>query len=303
MDFNISTLAALEKSSSMDLHEPSPTPDRDGHVIDPPSPTPDRDGHVIAQPSPTPDCDGHVIAQPSSTPDCDGHVIAPPSPKADRDGHVIAQPSSKPDHDGHVIAQPPTPDRDGLVIAQPSPTPDHDGHVIPQFSPTPDCDDHVIAPPSPTPDRDGYVTAPPLPPPSTQTESQNEIHPDSTLNLITKYPRSPLKTKINLNKIKLPPKMLKRGRPKGAGQTVVGIPKKKKKIVPCAFIDKSLSEKQALILSWIMTDVDPKVSTGDVKINSTNFTLARNLLDDEVQIKLVKPLFPLGNILKRNWSR
>ena len=154
---------------------------------------------------------------------------------------------------------------------------------------TPDRDGHVIAPPSSTLNRDGHVIAPPSSPPSTQTESQ--IHPDSTLNLIIKYPCSPLKTKINLNKIKLPPKMLKRGRPKGAGQTVVGIPKKKKKIVPCAFIDKSLSEKQALILSWITTDVDPKVLTGDVKIDSTNFTLARNLLEDEVQIKLVKPLF------------
>ena len=122
--------------------------------------------------------------------------------------------------------------------------------------------------PSPTPDRtNGHVIAPPSSPPSTQTESQ--IHPDSTLNLIIKYTCSPLKTKINLNKIKLPPKMLKRGRPKGAGQTVVGIPKRKKKIVPCAFIDKSLSEKQALILSWIMTDVDPKVLPGDVKIDST----------------------------------
>ena len=168
-------------------------------------------------------------------------------------------------------------------------------------SPTPDHDGHVIAPPSSTLNRDGHVIAPPSSPPSTQTESQ--IHPDSTLNLIIKYPCSPLKTKINLNKIKLPPKMLKRGRPKGAGQTVVGIPKKKKKIVPCAFIDK---KKQALILSWIMTDVDPKVLTADVKIDSTNFTLARNLLEDEVQIKLVKPLFEksAGNILNfRNWSR
>ena len=192
-DFNISTLTALKKSSSMDLHVPSPTPDRDGHVIAPPSSTLNRDGHVIA----------------------------PPSSTLNRDGHVIAPPSS---------------------------------------------------------------------PPSTQTESQ--IHPDSTLNLIIKYPCSPLKTKINLNKIKLPPKMLKRGRPKGAGQTVVGIPKKKKKIVPCAFIDKSLSEKLALIiLPWITTDVDPKVLPGDVKIDSTNFTFARNLLEDEVQIKLAKPLF------------
>ena len=125
-------------------------------------------------------------------------------------------------------------------------------HVL---SPTPDRDGHVIAPPSSTLNRDGHVIAPPSSPPSTQTESQ--IHPDSTLNLIIKYPCSPLKTKINLNKIKLPHKILKRGGPKGAGQTVVGIPKRKKKIVPCAFIDKSLSEKQALILSWIMTDVDP----------------------------------------------
>lgn len=50
----------------------------------------------------------------------------------------------------------------------------------------------------------------------------------------------------NISVVKMPPKMRKRGRPKGAGQTVIGLPKKKGKSVttrPKPFVLKSEWEK------------------------------------------------------------
>ena len=54
-----------------------------------------------------------------------------------------------------------------------------------------------------------------------------------------------------IRKIKTPPKVLVRGRPKGATLTVIGLPKKKSlKITP--FDKKSYIEKQDIILSWFL---------------------------------------------------
>ena len=50
----------------------------------------------------------------------------------------------------------------------------------------------------------------------------------------------------NIAVVKMPPTMRKRGRPKGAGLTVIGLPKKKGKTVstrPTAFVLKSEWEK------------------------------------------------------------
>eukprot|EP00794_Sanderia_malayensis_P001739 gene1739-1936_t len=59
---------------------------------------------------------------------------------------------------------------------------------------------------------------------------------------------------ISVNCIKLPLKMLKRGRPKQAGLTVIGLPKKKKneatKCVP--FFKKSVKEKEKIMLNWFV---------------------------------------------------
>ena len=59
--------------------------------------------------------------------------------------------------------------------------------------------------------------------------------------------RKPLSTiDENISVIKMPPTMRKRGRPKGAGLTVIGLPKKKGKTAstrPTAFVLKSEWEK------------------------------------------------------------
>ena len=56
-----------------------------------------------------------------------------------------------------------------------------------------------------------------------------------------------------LKRIILPPKLKKRGRPKGLTQTVVGLPRKrqcKNKIV--AFLKKPLKERQHMMLDWFV---------------------------------------------------
>ena len=52
---------------------------------------------------------------------------------------------------------------------------------------------------------------------------------------------------LDLTSIKLPPKIRKRGRPKGAGLTVIGLPRKKKCTDgPVKFLRKSNSEREKL---------------------------------------------------------
>ena len=54
---------------------------------------------------------------------------------------------------------------------------------------------------------------------------------------------------VNLSKILLPPKMRKRGRPKGADKTVIGLPKKKYRgDKPLPFITKSPKDKEKGLL-------------------------------------------------------
>lgn len=63
------------------------------------------------------------------------------------------------------------------------------------------------------------------------------------------------KTKtVDTSHIVLPPKIKKRRRPKGAGLTVIGLPRKKKCIAPKRFLMKSPEEKESLILHWILSD-------------------------------------------------
>ena len=66
------------------------------------------------------------------------------------------------------------------------------------------------------------------------------------LNKPTSDARKPLSTIDNISVVKMPPTMRKRGRPKGAGLTVIGLPKKKGKTMcprPTTFVLKSKWEK------------------------------------------------------------
>ena len=51
----------------------------------------------------------------------------------------------------------------------------------------------------------------------------------------------------------MPPKIRKRGQPKGVGLTVIGLPQKKKRTDgPVKFLMKSNSEREKQILSWML---------------------------------------------------
>ena len=59
----------------------------------------------------------------------------------------------------------------------------------------------------------------------------------------------------DLASIKLPPKIKKRGRPKGAGLTVIGLPRKKHcKDKPVKFLKKGKQEREKQILDWMLPD-------------------------------------------------
>ena len=60
---------------------------------------------------------------------------------------------------------------------------------------------------------------------------------------------------MDLKSISLPPKLKKRGRPKGADLTVIGLPRKKKcNSKPLTFLRKPCQEWDKQILSWILPD-------------------------------------------------
>ena len=55
-----------------------------------------------------------------------------------------------------------------------------------------------------------------------------------------------------ISSIKLPPKMEKRGRPKGSTKTVIGLPRKKLKVGPVAFENMLPEQREKLLLSWFV---------------------------------------------------
>jgi len=92
----------------------------------------------------------------------------------------------------------------------------------------------------------------------------------------------------------LPPKIRKRGRPKGVNSTVIGVPKKKCSDGPVKFLQKSNKEIKRQILDWILPhDLVEKAQRGE-KINCKqlgDLNLAPNLLDENVNWAGVQSYF------------
>ena len=111
-------------------------------------------------------------------------------------------------------------------------------------------------------------------------------------------------TKLNL---KLPPKMLKRGRPKGNDYNVIGLPYKKKarvSIKPIAFRKLSIAEQQIKLLTWLFGTKVARhlISSGNkvaLKNIPTNYTSISNcILDDTVDLYLIYDYFT-----KSSWHK
>lgn len=74
-----------------------------------------------------------------------------------------------------------------------------------------------------------------------------------------------------MSQIKMPPKIVRRGRPKGAEATVIGLPRKrghdgKLKKRPKLFINKSAREKEACKYKYVTLSIMPGDSTIDRKM-------------------------------------
>ena len=106
----------------------------------------------------------------------------------------------------------------------------------------------------------------------------------------------PAKT-FDLTSIKLTPKIRKRGRPKGAGLTVIGLPRKKKCTDgPVKFLKKTNSEKEKQILSWMLPDhLVEKVLQNEIleceQLKGNLLEFSPNLLDENVNWASVQKYF------------
>ena len=104
-----------------------------------------------------------------------------------------------------------------------------------------------------------------------------------------------------MSPIKLPPKVRMKGRPKGAGLTVLGLPRKKKigDRHPIRFLMQSSGAKEKKILSWILSDDQVKRAlNGELidieEIPNHTMQLSPCLLDENVNWKVVKKYFTEG---------
>ena len=99
-----------------------------------------------------------------------------------------------------------------------------------------------------------------------------------------------------LSLIKLPPKMRKRGRPKGLANTVIGLPRKKAKDVPVAFEKLLPQQREKIILSWFAgmnaaeAAIKGKVITEDV-VETIPENVSNACIDECVCMQSVKRFF------------
>ena len=101
---------------------------------------------------------------------------------------------------------------------------------------------------------------------------------------------------LDLKSINLPPKLKKRGRPKGADLTVIGLPRKKKcNGKPLKFLRKPRQERDKQILSWILPDKLVKKALLGEKIGKKEaiggIEPTTNLLDENVNWASVQRFF------------
>ena len=104
-----------------------------------------------------------------------------------------------------------------------------------------------------------------------------------------------------MSPIKLPPKVKMRGRPKGAGLTVIGLPRKKKNgnKHPVKFLMKPSDVKEKQILSWMLSDdLVKKALNGELidiqEVPSDTIRMSPCLLDENVNWKVVQKYFAKG---------
>jgi len=99
-----------------------------------------------------------------------------------------------------------------------------------------------------------------------------------------------------LSFVKLPPKMRKRGQPKGLANTVIGLPRKKAKSGPVAFEKMLPPQKDIIILSWFVgKDAAEEAIKGKIITEDVVETIPENVnnacVDECVCMQSVKRFF------------
>lgn len=118
----------------------------------------------------------------------------------------------------------------------------------------------------------------------------------------------PIASPLSLAQVNLPARTAKRGRPKGADKTVIGLPKKKKrynKVIP--FKSMSVYDKEKKILLWIVGEAEvTKVLSGilveEESVEVRPDYLSKQLLDINVELELVHRYFTRDAWLALNSS-
>ncbi|KAI0241980.1 hypothetical protein LSAT2_015341 [Lamellibrachia satsuma] len=96
----------------------------------------------------------------------------------------------------------------------------------------------------------------------TATETVALLQPAPSILCVIPNQQQPLC--LALDDIKMPPPIRKRGRPKGAEMTVIGLPKKRKMLTrPVPFLKRSSEEKECIIMRWfVKAEVAEKAMNG-----------------------------------------
>ncbi|CAB3995110.1 zinc finger SWIM domain-containing 1-like [Paramuricea clavata] len=126
-----------------------------------------------------------------------------------------------------------------------------------------------------------------------------EIQPDKSVPLADVNTTQP---QAVCSQIKIPPVMPKRGRPKGADLTVIGIPRKRKekkssgKDKPTPFMKKHATDKDKVMLSWLLSkdDVTSALSGGIIDETAVEVRPEKvhpGLIDENVNVSRLRPYF------------
>ena len=225
--------------------------------------------------------------------------------------------NTDPNADNYVINIDPIPDDD---VINNDPIADDDvinNDPIADNDPIPDDDDVInndpIADNDPIPDDDDVITNDPIA--DDDVIDTEPIADNNTIDNLNTHDRFnahdhvktntvTVKAEPNLSPLHLPPKIKIRGRPKGAGLTVIGLPRKKNvSNGPVKFMMKPFKEKEKQILEWILPDnvvkqaLDGKlIELEEIPTNASN--LSTSLLDENVNCKMVGEYFTKSAWLK-----
>ena len=214
------------------------------------------------------------------------------NPPVNLDHHVICDPAVNLDH--HDTNDPPI-DFEQHDICDPAVNLDHHDTNHPPI----DLEQHDIC--DPAINLDHHVTNDP--PIDLEQHDINDpsgsLHDHDINDPSAKLDNHIINDSPDLKSIKLPPEIRKRGRPKGADLTVIGLPKKKKctdsdRLVK--FLKKSIEERERQILSWMLPDhlVTKALQSGLLEYNEVNcnsLEFSPSLLDENLNLASLQKFF------------